>query len=54
MPVQNSHGWQCDEFQLATELSNSGEESLKVLQGRIAFKLERTICGCSMQNLRDG
>jgi len=54
MPVPFCQGWQHDEFQVITELSNSGVECLKAGQGRFAFKPERTICGLSIRNLRGG
>jgi len=37
MPVPFFQGWQHDEFQVNTELSNSGVECLKAGQGRFAF-----------------
>ena len=54
MPVPFCQGWQHDEFQITTELSNSGVECLKEGQGRSSFKPEWTICGLSIQNLRGG
>jgi len=51
MPVPFCQGWQHNEFQVNTELSNSGVECLKAGQGRFAFKPEWTICGLIAVNL---